>query len=179
MRWALAASVAVALGAGGFALQGAGASLTASVLTASRHSTSGNDHRRPPKPPKPPKPCYPPGHGPANPNHCRISGQQPKTYATYIVLTGPRTPEPVGSHIEYMADVHAAPGYPGNQKPSGTVTFEHNLAPISGCVKVPLSGADQAVCHTTVESGTITAIYSGNATFASSMVSITQVIRRS
>jgi hypothetical protein len=105
---------------------------------------------------------------------------QPSNSASLTVLTATSTalsssPDPslYGQTVTYTATVTPNPG-------GGTVEFEDGGSAIPGCTMQPLSSTGTASCqvtYTTLGSHTITAAYSGHASFAASASGpVTQVV---
>ena len=91
---------------------------------------------------------------------------QPPTTTT---LSSSANPSVVGQPVTYTATV--APVPPATGTPTGTVTFNDGASAIPGCASVALDSSGAATCTTSdLAAGThnITAIYSGDSTFAQS-----------
>ncbi|MEO6391213.1 MAG: Ig-like domain repeat protein, partial [Pyrinomonadaceae bacterium] len=92
---------------------------------------------------------------------------------TSIDLTSSQNPAPLGTNLTFTAAISVTA--PGAGTPSGTVQFFDGGNPIVGCVAVAVA-AGQAQCMTTAlttGNHTITAAYSGNASFNTSNGSLT------
>jgi len=88
--------------------------------------------------------------------------------ATTTAVTSSANPSIIGAQVTYTATVTPASG---TGTPTGTVTFSDGSTQITGCKAVTVSSSGTATCTVTynaVGSHTITAAYSGDATYAAS-----------
>ncbi len=88
-------------------------------------------------------------------------------------LTSSQNPAPQGTTITFTATISITA--PGGGTPSGTVEFRDGMTPITGCSAVAVS-ASSAACMTnglTVGNHTISAVYSGDASFNTSTGNLT------
>src|SRR6202011_5042578 len=99
--------------------------------------------------------------------------------ATTTALSSSVNPSVAGQSVTFTATVTA--NAPGAGTPTGTVTFQDGGVNIAGCVNQALV-AGSATCGVTyagVGSHTITALYSGDASFsASTSAPLTQTVNQ-
>ena len=108
-----------------------------------------------------------------DPQKMQIVADAPATAATTTVLTSSPNPSTFGQSVTFTATVAPVPS-------GGTVAFKDGGTTISGCGTQAINGSGQATCATstlTVGSHPITAVYSGNASYAASIsAGLTQTV---
>jgi len=112
----------------------------------------------------------------AGESYCDIGAYESAYLATTTTLASSADPSVVGQTVTYTATVSPIPD-------GGTVSFADGGAAISGCGSQPVNASTgQASCQVTyssVESHTITASYTGNATYTfSSSSPLTQTVNK-
>ena len=105
--------------------------------------------------------------------------QQVTQAATTVALATSGSPTVFGQSVTFTATISVTA--PGSGSTSGTVTFNDNGTPISGCPGTV--GSNQATCSTSslsIGTHSITAIYSGDTNFAASPASpaVTQQVNK-
>jgi hypothetical protein len=109
-----------------------------------------------------------------NANTGTLSGGQMVGKAnTTTGLTSSQNPAPQGTTITFTATISVTA--PGSGTPSGTVEFRDGATPISGCTAVAVAASSAACSTNALAPGnhTISAVYSGDASFNTSTGNLT------